>query len=437
MVSPPVIRGVPGSTASPSSAAAAVAVAAGETSVELDSVEGIEAFKYAVTVVILVITVVAALFPLWVSQNGNSRSKEMLSKKLPFLTAGVFIGSGLMHLLPDAVKMYNKALLSSPDMFSEKWMQDFPMMYLLSALGCMIVWAVDLINLGDSPKMMAVASAARPNHKTSMYRMQVPRVASFSVRRCSNSLDAQAQDAVHNHSLSFGDVLAPVTSTRQDETTGLLSPRGMAWYSESTMRTYSLDCHTHHRQRPHGDDQTICGKGLVPVNDDDIVTEETVSEHVVFSGESPLLPYLLAALFSVHSLIAGFALGVNRTSNKTAIATAVAIFSHKVIEAMSVGANFARAKESIAQERSIAVLTLYSCMTPVGIVLGMLLSSALQGTAVLVTESVALSIASGSFVYLAFHEMSDEHGPQDTTATEKILLFGSGLFSMAALATWA
>jgi solute carrier family 39 (zinc transporter), member 1/2/3 len=120
---------------------------------------------------------------------------------------------------------------------------------------------------------------------------------------------------------------------------------------------------------------------------------------------------------------------VNCSSNLT--------FSKQVIEAMSVGANFARAKDSIAQDRSVAVLTLYSFMTPVGIVLGMVLASELQGTAVLVVESVALSVASGSFVYLAFHEISDEHAAQDSTPIEKIALFGAGLFSMAALATWA
>jgi zinc transporter ZupT len=42
------------------------------------------------------------------------------------------------------------------------------------------------------------------------------------------------------------------------------------------------------------------------------------------------LPYLLAALFSIHSLIAGFALGISHAVNKTAIATTFAIFSHKV-----------------------------------------------------------------------------------------------------------
>jgi zinc transporter 1/2/3 len=104
---------------------------------------------------------------------------------------------------------------------------------------------------------------------------------------------------------------------------------------------------------------------------------------------------------------------------------------------MSVGANFARAKQNIDQDRSVAVLTLYSCMTPLGIFLGMLLSSTLQGTHAHVVESVALSIASGSFIYLAFHELSEEDAGQETSAAEKMLLFSIGLGSMAALAVWA
>lgn len=201
---------------------------------------------------------------------------------------------------------------------------------------------------------------------------------------------------------------------------------------------------------------------------------------------SSLLPYLLAALFSVHSLIAGFALGVNPSLDRTAVATTVAIVSHKVpassalrgaahlitwtvcgpslrlfraratnvclyyqlvcgcyclplqfIEAMAVGANFARAKQSIEPERSVAVLALYSCMTPLGILLGMGLASALQGAGAHLAESVALSVASGSFIYLAFHELSEEQASQEIRARDKLLLFGAGLGSMAALAVWA
>lgn len=59
--------------------------------------------------------------------------------------------------------MYSNLMSLSPETFSAEWTREFPAMYFLSAIGCMIVWSVDLLNLGDSGKMMAVASAAHPN----------------------------------------------------------------------------------------------------------------------------------------------------------------------------------------------------------------------------------------------------------------------------------
>lgn len=104
---------------------------------------------------------------------------------------------------------------------------------------------------------------------------------------------------------------------------------------------------------------------------------------------------------------------------------------------MAVGANFARAKSNIAQRRSVAVLTLYSCMTPLGIFMGMILSAELQGPSAFAAEAAALSIASGSFIYLAFHELSEENAGQESGSLEKIMLFSLGMTSMAALAVWA
>ncbi|KAF1323977.1 Zinc-iron permease, partial [Globisporangium splendens] len=402
----------------------------------------IHVFKYAIMAVLLVITVASSLVPLWISQHGTSSSRRLLTRKLPFATAGVFIGSGLLHLLPDSVKMYNSVLLSmeTPPVH---WMREFPVIYFLCALGCMVVWSVDLLNMGDSAKMMAVASAARPNrtycmhaaYETSICRVQIPAVTTFGPRNRSISADGwkrHSKRADHMGCCSCGAIPSPAKSpfhraTKVEETTCLVLPNGLELAGKSSVRRYSFD----------HEDKTTC----VDDESDDTVGGEhphaTVSEHVVFSGENSLLPYLLAALFSVHSLIAGFALGVNPSLDRTAIATTVAIFSHKLIEAMSVGANFARAKASIDQDRSVAVLTLYSCMTPLGIFLGMLLSSALQGTHTHVVESVALSIASGSFIYLAFHELSEEDASQETSTMEKMLLFSVGLWSMAALAVWA
>ncbi|KAG6595967.1 Zinc (Zn2)-Iron (Fe2) Permease (ZIP) Family [Phytophthora cinnamomi] len=385
---------------------------------EAASVETVRVFKYAAMAVLLVITAASALLPLWVSSHGTRRAQNVLSRKLPFATAGVFLGSGLLHLLPDAVKLYDEvvARMDAPP----HWMTAFPSVYLLCALGCAVVWSVDLLNMGNSGKLMAVASAARPDYETSMYRVQIPSVTSFGWRNRSVSVDGKERF----YSCSCGSVPSPSLfhrAAKAEESTCLLTPNGVKLVNGRAGPQVVMEYET-------------ATAGLLEETQE---TESTVSEHVVFSGDSYFLPYLLAALFSVHSLIAGFALGVNHSMNRTAVATTVAIFSHKFIEAMSVGANFAKAKSSIAHQRSIAVLTLYSCMTPLGIFLGMVLSDSLRGSSALTMEAVALSIASGSFIYLAFHELSEENAGRESGAAEKLALFSAGMASMAVLAAWA
>ncbi|ETP00423.1 hypothetical protein F441_22151 [Phytophthora nicotianae CJ01A1] len=388
------------------------------TDADAAAMETVRVFKYAAMVVLLVITAASALLPLWVSSRGTRTAQNLLSRKLPFATAGVFLGSGLLHLLPDAVKLYDEvvARMDAPP----HWMTAFPSVYLLCALGCSIVWSVDLLNMGNSGKLMAVASAARPDYETSMYRVQIPSVASFGWRNRSVSVDGKERF----YSCSCGSVPSPSMfhrAAKMEENTCLLTPTGVKVANGAPQCVMEYE--------------TAATGLLEDEHHDD--AETTVSEHIVFSGESYFLPYLLAALFSVHSLIAGFALGVNHSMDRTAVATTVTIFSHKFIEAMSVGANFAKAKSSIAHQRSIAVLTLYSCMTPLGIFLGMVLSDSLRGSSALTMEAVALSIASGSFIYLAFHELSEENASQETNSAEKLALFSVGISSMAVLAAWA
>ncbi|RLN62447.1 hypothetical protein BBJ28_00005401 [Nothophytophthora sp. Chile5] len=403
----------------PSTEAMAAAAAAAS------SLAAVRIFKCLAMVVLLVITAVSALLPLWVSSHGTRSAQNLLSRKLPFATAGVFIGSGLLHLLPDAVKLSDQlvARMETP----APWMTSFPTVYFLCAVGCAIVWSVDLLNMGNSGKLMAVASAARPDCtdwgavETSMYRVQIPSVASFGWRNRSVSVDGKERFA----SCSCGSVTSPSLfhrAAKMGESTCLLTPNGVKLVNGAG-RSFATEYDSASTQLLEQE----------PLNE----SEATVSEHIVFSGESHFLPYLLAALFSVHSLIAGFALGVNHSMDKTAVATTIAIFSHKFIEAMSVGANFARAKDSIAHQRSVAVLSLYSCMTPLGIFLGMILADALSGTSALAVEAAALSIASGSFIYLAFHELSEESASEETNTLEKMGLFVLGLSSMAVLAAWA
>ena len=73
-------------------------------------------------------------------------------------------------------------------------------------------------------------------------------------------------------------------------------------------------------------------------------------------------------------------------------------------------------------------------MTPFGIVLGMVLTSRLEGQSSVLMQSIAMSVCAGSFIYLSFHEMSDEHASRGATSMEKMTYFSIGLITMALLA---
>lgn len=67
------------------------------------------------------------------------------------------------------------------------WFLRFPVPYMLWALGCAVVWGVDLLNMGSMGKMMAVATAARPSrtwiaslHTPIIYLAFYPCSSSFS-----------------------------------------------------------------------------------------------------------------------------------------------------------------------------------------------------------------------------------------------------------------
>ncbi|KAH9104853.1 hypothetical protein LEN26_002748 [Aphanomyces euteiches] len=383
---------------------------------------------------LLALTILFSLLPLFITQQSTQTMwNTILKEKLPFLTAGVFLSTGMIHLLPDAVKLYNSYLdmIGGPE-------EPFPFVYFLASLGCFFVWCVDSLNFGNSGEVMVVAAAAKPNYETSICRIQVPPIKSFGIPRRSRTFSAS--DALHpnkNEELSFQYNFVN-SSIRQ----GFVD-YGTCSCDHTMLSTSGLIKLT----KEHTEADVLLAGNKCAVNverKDQCVSDPhvhahvtgSVSEHIVFSGESTVLPYLLAALFSVHSLIAGFSLGINSELSSAALATALAIVTHKFVEAVSVGANFAKAKSSVAPLRSIAVLVTYSFMTPLGIVAGMCLNSTLQGASSKLAQAVALGIGAGSFIYLAFHEVSEKDEKHETPIFEKISLFLVGVSVMTILAVY-
>jgi len=122
------------------------------------------------------------------------------------------------------------------------------------------------------------------------------------------------------------------------------------------------------------------------------------SHFVMDPNSSSPLPYLLMIVLSIHSVIAGFALGVQNNIDYV-YAIFFAILSHKWVESFALGVSLV--KNKVARQTLIKCILLYSFMVPSGIVVGLILSFVVTGQASDVIQAFVGGIASGTFIYIA------------------------------------
>jgi len=151
------------------------------------------------------------------------------------------------------------------------------------------------------------------------------------------------------------------------------------------------------------------------------------------SGKSPLYPYVLTIVLSLHSVIAGYALGAGGTMNMVMIIFAAEI-SHKLSAAFALGVSLVRS--GIETSRLRRVLLLFALMTPLGIGLGEFVSSRIQGETSTVVSSIINAIAAGTFLYVAIVDILHEEFESIERRWVKFALLMGGLGFMALLSIW-
>ncbi len=125
--------------------------------------------------------------------------------------------------------------------------------------------------------------------------------------------------------------------------------------------------------------------------------EERLAAEASRSGDA-MLPYVLALVLSVHSLIAGMALGAE-SQLATSVALFIAIIAHKGVAAFALGVSLERG--AVRRSRSIGIVSLFSVMTPLGILAGAGLGALLSGRAEHWFEGTFDALAAGTFLYVA------------------------------------
>jgi zinc transporter 1/2/3 len=171
----------------------------------------------------------------------------------------------------------------------------------------------------------------------------------------------------------------------------------------------------------------------------------------------PIYPVVLLVVLSIHSIIAGIALGLE-AEVATSVLVMLAILFHKGSAAFAL---MVSAYASGAEKRRLrAILTIFVMMTPLGILLGTGASSLLEGRVAVLLEGSFNALAAGTFIYVAIldvinAEMSrrddriahfvrstwigEDDVPmpsQDTDRLFKFVLILVGLTCMAVLGIW-
>ncbi|MCF7792933.1 MAG: ZIP family metal transporter [Candidatus Cloacimonetes bacterium] len=146
-----------------------------------------------------------------------------------------------------------------------------------------------------------------------------------------------------------------------------------------------------------------------------------------------LYPYVLMFILSIHSIIAGIALGIEEKAIQ-AIVILLAVLAHKGTAAFALGVSMLRNNTDKKKYRSM--ITFFSFMTPLGIMLGYLFSVLLSGSSEQIFEAIFDALAAGTFIYVAVMDILDE----EFTIREKLITKFSfvlvGLAIMAVVAIW-
>lgn len=146
-----------------------------------------------------------------------------------------------------------------------------------------------------------------------------------------------------------------------------------------------------------------------------------------------LSSYALAIVLSVHSVLAGAALGTENTLAGLAIIF-FAIVVHKAAAGFALVVDFQRA--GFPRKETIAILALFSAMTPLGILLGAVLDHLLEERYGRLFEGVFDALAAGTFLYIAILEIISKEFAEPERLVSKFSFLCSGLGVMALIALW-
>ncbi|XP_067873762.1 zinc transporter ZIP1 isoform X2 [Heterodontus francisci] len=152
--------------------------------------------------------------------------------------------------------------------------------------------------------------------------------------------------------------------------------------------------------------------------------------HIDVNAHSAFRCFILFLSLSLHSLFEGLPIGLQKTESKV-LQIFVAILIHKSIIVFSLALKLVQS--NVPQGRVMFYIVVFAIMSPLGIVLGIIITQVKSASTVL-GQSLLEGITAGTFIYITFLEIL----PHELNSTDERLLkllgiiFGFAIMTMLA-----
>jgi solute carrier family 39 (zinc transporter), member 1/2/3 len=165
-----------------------------------------------------------------------------------------------------------------------------------------------------------------------------------------------------------------------------------------------------------------------------VPSDERFGGHHGHAHHDALSAYSALVALSIHSFIGGLALGAEQDTSRILVIF-FAIFAHKSAEGFALGVSLARSAISPALARRL--IAIFATSTPIGGLIGMALGQAIDGPLAARVEAVFLSLAAGTFMYVATFDVLRDEFPQASARFSTWLAMALGVCGMSLLAIWS
>ena len=146
--------------------------------------------------------------------------------------------------------------------------------------------------------------------------------------------------------------------------------------------------------------------------------------------DNPLMYLSLTGVLSVHTLIAGIAMGVC-TETDCITPIFIGVMSHMWVMALAFGISLHRSK--VSPKVHFVVALVWPSMQPIGILIGSLLVLFLANNILLAIQGFFVSLAAGTFIYVAVVDVILQEFTAQEYKYQKFALLMIGFIAMVGL----